>query len=62
MFGAIDPDEKPEILCTNREPVFTMFSLDQLHRTFKRNLFGIENEEKSKWYNSNFACFVQLTF
>ena len=28
MFGAMDPDEKPETLHANREPVFTPFSLD----------------------------------
>ena len=62
VFGAMDTDEKPEMLHANREPVFAPFSLDQFRRALKRNLFEIENEEGSKHYNSIFVCFMQLTF
>ena len=62
MFGAMDPDEKPEMLCANREPVFAPFSLDQFRRALKRNLFEIENEEGSKHCNSIVTCFMPLTF
>ena len=62
MFGAMDPDEKPETLHANREPVFVPFSLDQFRRALKRNLFEIENEEESKCHNLIFMCFMRLTF
>ena len=58
MFGAMDPDEKPETLHANREPVFAPFSLDQFRRALKRNLFEIENEEGSKYHNLFFTCFM----
>ena len=58
VIGAMDPDEKPEMLCTNREPVLVPFSLDQFRRALKRNLFEIENEEGSKRHNPIFTCFM----
>ena len=37
LFGAMDPDEKPELLHKERETVFLNHSLDQFRRALKRN-------------------------
>ena len=61
MFGAMDPDEKPETLYDNREPLFAPCSLDTFRRALKHNLFEIESEEGRKCYNSIFTYFCVIT-
>ena len=58
FIGAIDPDEKPETLCVDREPVLAPFSLDQSRRALNLNVLEIENEEGSEHWNSIFRCFM----
>ena len=62
VLGAMDPDEKRETLCANRELVFVPFSLDQFRRALKHNLFEIKNDEASKDCNLMFACFHVISF
>ena len=57
VLGTMGTNDKPEALCSIRDPVLIPLSLDQFRRVLKRNFLEIENEEERKYCNSMFACF-----